>query len=99
MSNFKQYMEYIEQIKAEKPLYAIRSSVAAQSSRLKAAMKALNNEMLQDTMLKLLEVKEQPEQAIGIIEDVSKLYERSLKAYEALNELCREASEQLGKVD
>lgn len=96
MSNFKQYME---QIKAEKPLYAIRSSVEAQSSRLKAAMKELNNEMLQDAMLKLFDVKEQPEQAIGIIEDVSKLYERSLKAYEALNELCGEASEQLGKVD
>ena len=96
MSNFKQYME---QIKAEKPLYAIRSSVEAQSSRLKAAMKELNNEMLQDAMLKLFEVKEQPEQAIGMIEDVSKLYEKSLKAYAALNELCREASEQLGKVD
>lgn len=97
MSKFK---EYIEQIKVEKPLYTIRSSVEVQSSRLKAAMKELNNEMLQDTMLKLLEVvKEQPEQAIGIIEDVSKLYEKSLKAYEALNELCTEASEQLGKVD
>lgn len=96
MSNFK---EYIEKIKSEKPLYTVRSSVEAQSSRLKAAMKELNNEMLQDAMLKLLEVKEQPEQAIGIIEDVSKLYERSLKAYEALNELCREASEQLGKVE
>lgn len=60
----------------------------------------MNNEMLQDAMLKLFEVnKEQPEQAIGMIEDVSKLYERSLKAYEALNELCGEASEQLGKVD
>lgn len=59
----------------------------------------LNNEMLQDTMLKLLEIKEQPEQAIGIIEDVSKLYEKSLKVYAALNELCREASDQLGKVE
>lgn len=96
MSKFKEYME---QIKVEKPLYTIRSSVSAQSSRLKAAMKELNNEMLQDTMLKLFEVKEQPEQAIGMIEDVSRLYERSLKAYEALNELCQEASDQLGKVD
>lgn len=96
MSKFK---EYIEQIKVEKPLYTIRSSVEVQSSRLKAAMKELNNEMLQDTMLKLLEVKEQPEQAIGIIEDVSKLYEKSLKVYAALNELCREASDQLGKVE
>lgn len=96
MSNFKQYMEQIE---VEKPLYTIRSSVSAQSSRLKAAMKEMNNEMLQDAMLKLFEVKEQPEQAIGMIEDVSRLYERSLKAYEALNELCTEASEQLGKVD
>lgn len=96
MSKFK---EYIEQIKVEKPLYTIRSSVEVQSSRLKAAMKELNNEMLQDTMLKLLEMKEQPEQAIGIIEDVSKLYEKSLKVYAALNELCREASDQLGKVE
>lgn len=96
MSNFKQYME---QIKVEKPLYTVKSSVSAQSSRLKAAMKELNNEMLQDTMLKLLEIKEQPEQAIGIIEDVSKLYEKSLKVYAALNELCREASDQLGKVE
>lgn len=96
MSNFKQYMEQIE---VEKPLYTIRSSVSAQSSRLKAAMKEMNNEMLQDAMLKLFEIKEQPEQAIGMIEDVSRLYERSLKAYEALNELCTEASEQLGKVD
>lgn len=96
MSNFKQY---IEQIKIEKPLYTVRSSVSAQSSRLKAAMKEMNNEMLQDAMLKLFEVKEQPEQAIGMIEDVSKLYEKSLKAYAALNELCQEASEQLGKVD
>lgn len=78
MSNFKQYME---QIKVEKPLYTVKSSVSAQSSRLKAAM------------------KEQPEQVIGMIEDVSKLYDKSLKAYAALNELCREASEQLGKVD
>lgn len=96
MSNFKQYMEQIE---VEKPLYTIRSSVSAQSSRLKAAMKEMNNEMLQDAMLKLFEVKDKPEQAIGMIEDVSRLYERSLKAYEALNELCTEASEQLGKVD
>lgn len=97
MSNFKQYMEQIE---VEKPLYTIRSSVSAQSSRLKAAMKEMNNEMLQDAMLKLFnKVKEQPEQAIGMIEDVSRLYERSLKAYAALNELCREASDQLGKVD
>lgn len=96
MSNFKQYME---QIKVEKPLYTVKSSVSAQSSRLKAAMKELNNEMLQDTMLKLLEIKKQPEQAIGIIEDVSKLYEKSLKVYAALNELCREASDQLGKVE
>lgn len=50
MSKFK---EYIEQIKIEKPLYTVKSSVSAQSSRLKAA----------------------------------------------LNELCQEASEQLGKVD
>lgn len=96
MSNFKQYMEQIE---VEKPLYRVRSSVSAQSSRLKTVMKELNNEMLQDTMLKLFEMKEQPEQAIGIIEDVSKLYEKSLKVYAALNELCREASDQLGKVD
>lgn len=96
MSNFKEYME---QIKVEKPLYTVKSSVSAQSSRLQAALKELNNEMLQDTMLKLLEVKEQPEQAIGIIEDVSKLYEKSLKVYAALNELCREASDQLGKVE
>lgn len=96
MSNFKQYME---QIKVEKPLYTVKSSVSAQSSRLKAAMKEMNNEMLQDAMLKLFEIKDKPEQAIGMIEDVSRLYERSLKAYEALNELCTEASEQLGKVD
>lgn len=99
MSKFKEYMEMIDEKKAKKPLYTIRSSMSAQSSRLQAAMKEMNNEMLQDAMLKLFEVKEQPEQAIGMIEDVSKLYEKSLKAYAALNELCREASDQLGKVE
>lgn len=95
MSNFK---AYIEQIKAEKPLYTIRSSVSAQSSRLKAAMKELNNEMLQDAMLKLFEIKDKPEQVKELIEDALKLYEKSLKAYEALDSLWLEAGDQLGRI-
>ena len=99
MSKKMSFKEYIESVENGEPLDKVRIKMFSDVDKLMKSLEESSNEMLSDAMLKLVEVKDKPDQVAEMIEDISRLYERSLKAYEALNELCTEASEQLGKVD
>ena len=93
------FKEYVESVENGEPLDKVRIKMFSDVDKLMKSLEESSNEMLSDAMLKLVEVKDKPDQVAEMIEDISKLYEKSLKAYAALNELCREASDQLGKVD
>lgn len=95
---FKEYMESVEN---GEPLDKIRIKILSDVDKLMKSLEESSNEMLSDAMLKLFEIKDKkdkPEQVKKLIEDASKLYDKSLKAYEAMDSLWLEAGDQLGRI-
>lgn len=92
---FKEYMESVEN---GEPLDTVRIKMLRDADKLMKSLEESSNEMLSDAMLKLFEIKDKPEQVKKLIEDASKLYDKSLKAYEAMDSLWLEAGNQLGRI-
>lgn len=92
------FKEYVESVENGEPLDKVRIKMFSAVDKLMKSLEESSNEMLSDAMLKLFEIKEQPEQVKELIEDALKLYEKSLKAYEALDSLWLEAGDQLGRI-
>lgn len=98
MSKKMSFKEYIESVENGEPLDKVRIKMFSDVDKLMKSLEESSNEMLSDAMLKLVEVKDKPDQVAEMIEDISKLYEKSLKAYEALDSLWLEAGDQLGRI-
>lgn len=73
------FKEYVESVENGEPLDKVRIKMFSAVDKLMKSLEESSNEMLSDAMLKLFEIKEQPEQVKELIEDALKLYEKSLK--------------------
>ena len=92
------FKEYVESVENGEPLDKVRIKMFSDVDKLMKSLEESSNEMLSDAMLKLFEIKDKPEKVKELIEDASKLYEKSLKAYEAMDSLWLEAGDQLGRI-
>lgn len=92
------FKEYVESVENGEPLDKVRIKMFSAVDKLMKSLEESSNEMLSDAMLKLFEIKDKPEKVKKLIEDASKLYDKSLKAYEAMDSLWLEAGDQLGRI-